>query len=368
MKFSCKQSELVEALSNVQRAVSNKSNMAVLEGILIEANSGNLKFSGYNLEMGIITSICANVENSGSIVLSAKLFTEIVRRLPNEIVVLETDSQFKAHITSGMSEFSLIGIDPKEFPEMPKTENPNTIEIESNILKSMIRQTIFAVADTDSKPIHTGTLFDIKNESLTMVSVDGYRLALRKENIKEKLELRFVVPGKTLSEVLRLIPDSEDKKVKILIGIRHIVFEVENYFIISRLLEGDFLDYQATIPEAFTTKLDMNTKTLTSSVERVSLMVTDRLKSPVRCLICSDKIKLSCHTSIGKANDELECSAEGNSVEIGFNNKYMIDALRNSDTDEVMIQFNGPLSPIKVMPKQGDAFLFLVLPVRLKSE
>jgi DNA polymerase-3 subunit beta len=231
----------------------------------------------------------------------------------------------------------------------------------------MIRQTIFAVAESDAKPIHTGTLFEIKENRIREVSVDGYRLAMRSERVQNEEEFSFVVPGKTLSEVLKLLSD-EDKNVTISDGSRNIIFGIENYSVLSRLLEGDFLDYNAAIPTSHATEISVQTRSFIDSVERVSLLITDRLKSPVRSIFDRNEIKLSCSTAIGKASDQFTAQLSGDSVEMGFNKRYLLDALRNTEGDEIKIQLNGPLSPMKVLPKNGDAFLFLVLPVRLKNE
>lgn len=368
MKFNCERQKLAEALSNVQRAVSTKSTIAALEGIKITAKGDRIELQGYNLEIGIQTKTEANITEEGSVVLGARLFTDIVRKLPEENVTIITNENLSTILESGGSKFTLTGISPEEFPELPEITEPQIIEIPSSTLKSMIKQTIFAVADIDTKPIHTGTLFDIKNNSITLVSVDGYRLALRKEAIQESDALTFVAPGKALSETLKLIRDDDESKVKISAGNRHIIFETQEYKILSRLLDGEFLDYKSTIPESYSTKITAGTRTLLESVERVSLLITERLKSPVKCSVSESCIKLSCATSIGKATDQITAAAEGQNVEIGFNSKYMTDALKNTDTDEIEIQMNGPLSPIKILPKEGDSFLFLVLPVRMKSE
>jgi DNA polymerase-3 subunit beta len=373
MKIQCQKSQLVEAVSNVQRAVSSKSTLAALEGILLKTTTnGDLKLCGYDLELGITTVIEAQVDEPGEVVLSARLFGDIVRRLPDETVTILVDEKMITQITCGPSEFSIVGIPSSEYPELPSVEGASSIDLTSPILKSMIRQTLFAVADTDAKPVHTGTLFNIENGIIRLVSVDGYRLAMRTEMInlkfEEEDEIRFVVPGKTLSEVIKLLPD-QDENVEILVGRRHIIFKIEKYSVISRLLEGEFLDYKAAIPAQFTTEVTVNTRNLINSVERVSLLITDRLKSPVRCIFSEDgEIKISCVTSIGKANDELSAQITGPEVEIGFNNRYLLDALRNADTDEVKVQLTGPVSPMKIVPTQGDSFLFLVLPVRLKQE
>ena len=365
MKIQCQKSQLVEAVSNVQRAVSSKSTLAALEGILLKTTTnGDLKLCGYDLELGITTVIEAQVDEPGEVVLSA--------RLPDDTVTILVDEKMITQSTCGPSEFSIVGIPSSEYPELPSVEGASSIDLTSPILKSMIRQTLFAVADTDAKPVHTGTLFNIENGIIRLVSVDGYRLAMRTEMInlkfEEEDEIRFVVPGKTLSEVIKLLPD-QDENVEILVGRRHIIFKIEKYSVISRLLEGEFLDYKAAIPAQFTTEVTVNTRNLINSVERVSLLITDRLKSPVRCIFSEDgEIKISCVTSIGKANDELSAQITGPEVEIGFNNRYLLDALRTADTDEVKVQLTGPVSPMKIVPTQGDSFLFLVLPVRLKQE
>ncbi|MBR2734944.1 MAG: DNA polymerase III subunit beta [Clostridia bacterium] len=368
MKFSCEKNKLVEALSNVQKAVAQKSTIPALEGVLLTTSDMKISLCGYNTELGITTNIPAQITEEGSIVLNAHLFTEIIRKLPHDLVEITLDDKFVVHISSGKSSFELMGIDAKEFPNLPAVDASSAFELSSDILKSMIRQTIFSVAENDSKPVHTGTLFEIKNKEITLVSVDGYRMAMRTEPIKEDLDLRFVVPGKTLREVLRLLP-MEDEQIKISAGMRHIVFEVGDYIIISRLLEGEFLDYKSTIPKTIQNTVKVSTNGFIDSIERVSLLITDRLKSPVRCVFSKDRINISCVTTIGKADDEVACSSDIKSdFEIAFNNKYMSDALRNTDCDEVEVQLSGALSPIKILPKEGNSFLFLVLPVRIKAQ
>lgn len=369
LNFKCEKSKLVEALSNVQKAVSQKSTIAALEGVLITAeDSGYVEFCGYNAELGIRTTLPATVKKAGKAVLSARFFTEIVRKLPSDLAELTISDNLTAKITGGQSNFELISLDASEFPSLPEIENARCFELPSAVVKSMIRQTVFAVSELDTNPIHTGTLFEIKNKTISLVSVDGYRLALRQESIKEDLELSFVVPGKTLKEVMHLLPDS-DEPVKISAGMRHIGFYIGGYSVISRLLEGEFIDYKATVPEKSKYKLSVNTQDFIDSIERVSLLITDRLKSPVRCLLSKSCVHISCITSIGKANDEIPVKSNiDEEFEIAFNNKYMTDALRNTDCDEIELHLNGPLSPIKIVPKKSNSFLFLVLPVRIKAD
>ena len=319
------------------------------------------------MELGITTVIPAFVMEPGKAVLSAKLFSDIVRRTPAETVTVSVDEKNMATLESGYSRFSIIGIPAEEFPELPKLSDSTQISLPGALLKSMIRQTLFAIAESDAKPIHQGSLFSLENGILDVVSVDGYRLAVRREPVDFSEDLSFVVHGKTLSELLKLIKDSEEP-VEISAGRRHILFKIDNYTVISSLLEGEFLNYKAAIPPESQTEVVLKTREAIDSVERVSLLITDRLKSPIRCLFDNNEVKLNCTTSMGRASDQLDVEMTGQSVEIGFNNRYLLEALRNTECDEVKVQLGGPLSPMKVVPKEGDSFLFLVLPVRLKSE
>lgn len=367
MKFTVNKSDITEAVSNIQRAVSTKTSIPALEGILLSATETGLELCAYDLELGITTVIPAFVMEPGKAVLSAKLFSDIVRRTPAETVTVSVDEKNMATLESGYSRFSIIGIPAEEFPELPKLSDSTQISLPGALLKSMIRQTLFAIAESDAKPIHQGSLFSLENGILDVVSVDGYRLAVRREPVDFSEDLSFVVPGKTLSELLKLIKDSEEP-VEISAGWRHILFKIDNYTVISSLLEGEFLNYKAAIPPESQTEVVLKTREAIDSVERVSLLITDRLKSPIRCLFDNNEVKLNCTTSMGRASDQLDVEMTGQSVEIGFNNRYLLEALRNTECDEVKVQLGGPLSPMKVVPKEGDSFLFLVLPVRLKSE
>ena len=367
MKFTVNKSDITEAVSNIQRAVSTKTSIPALEGILLSATETGLELCAYDLELGITTVIPAFVMEPGKAVLSAKLFSDIVRRTPAETVTVSVDEKNMATLESGYSRFSIIGIPAEEFPELPKLSDSTQISLPGALLKSMIRQTLFAIAESDAKPIHQGSLFSLENGILDVVRVDGYRLAVRREPVDFSEDLSFVVPGKTLSELLKLIKDSEEP-VEISAGRRHILFRIDNYTVISSLLEGEFLNYKAAIPPESQTEVVLKTREAIDSVERVSLLITDRLKSPIRCLFDNNEVKLNCTTSMGRASDQLDVEMTGQSVEIGFNNRYLLEALRNTECDEVKVQLGGPLSPMKVVPKEGDSFLFLVLPVRLKSE
>lgn len=367
MKFTVNKNDITEAVSNIQRAVSSKTSIPALECILLTASESSLELCAYDLELGMTTVIPARVEEPGKAALTAKIFSDIVRKTPDETVTVTVDEKNMASIESGYSKFSIISTPAQEFPELPKLTDSTKLGLPSNVLKSMIRQTLFAVAESDAKPIHQGSLFHLENGILDVVSVDGYRLAKRSEPVEFKEDISFVAPGKTLGEILRLLKDTDDV-VEISAGRRHILFHIENYTVISSLLEGEFLNYKAAIPPDSKTEVVVKTREVIESVERVSLLITDRLKSPVRCQFAEDEIKLLCTTAMGRASDQLTAEITGDDVEIGFNNRYLLDALRNTECDEVKIQLGGPLSPMKIVPKEGDSFLFLVLPVRLKND
>ena len=367
MKLSCLRTDLTSAVSNVSRAVSAKASIPALEGVLIKAYGNMINISGYNLEIGITTNIEASVQQEGEVVLSAKLFLDIVRRLPEEIVSLETDDRLVTYITSGKVDYQIVGMSSIEYPDLPTFQQTDSVTVNAKILRDMIRQTVYAVSDNNSKPIYTGSLYEIKQNVLRIVAIDGFRMAIRSENVESDSNTSFVVPGKTQLEVLKLLTEDE-ASVEIMIGQRHITFKMNSYRVISRLIEGTFLDYQATIPATQKTELIMNTRMMIDSVERMSLLNSERVPSPVRCRFLENEVRLSCSSSVGRANDVISVPIIGESVEIGFNNRYMLEALKNTDTDEVKMILNGPVSPIVIKPVKGDSFLSIVVPVRLANE
>lgn len=367
MRFICETSKITEAILNTQRAVSTKTSLPSLAGILITATGGNVVLSGYDLEIAITTKVEARVLEEGNVILDASLFSEMLRRVPAETVDITVDDKSVAQISSGSYQATITGIPGIEYPELPTVTDGINLTLQSDMLRSMITQTVYAVAENDLKPAHTGIMFEIEESTLRLIAVDGYRLAIRKEQIKESGNMRFIVPKKALMELVKLMGE-EDKEIIFHIGRRHILFEIGDFVVISRLLEGEFLDFRNAVPEGQTTELIVNTRSLIGAIDRLSLLIIDRLKSPVRCKIEKGDISLKCTTTRGKAQDNVSCEQTGEKVELGFNHKYFIEALRATDTDSVRIQFNGALSPIKIMPMEGESFLFLVLPVRLKAE
>ena len=368
MKFSCEKALLQAAISTTSRAVSPKSSIPALEGILLEAGN-DLRLTGYNLETGIRTIVPAVIREEGTLVLGARLFGEIVRKLPDDIVTFQSEN-YMVNIKCGMSEFNILGTDPEEFPELPTVEYQNSLILPQSRLKAMISQTLFAVSDNESRPIHTGSLFEVDSNGLTIVSVDGYRLALRHESIdkKEGAEtFSFVVPGAALSEVEKICSDV-DEPASVTQGARHVMFKVGDTMLVSRRLEGEFLAYRQAIPRNNTIHVEGETRALLSSIDRVSLIISDKLKSPLRCVFDSNLLKISTKTAIGDAYDECPLSGDGGGLEIGFNNKYLMDALKAAPADKVRLELTTGVSPCVILPTEGEEnFLYMVLPVRLKA-
>lgn len=367
MNIVCDKQLLTEAVANVSRAVSSKNTLAALEGVLLKAHGDRIDLTGYDLELAISTTIEATVVEEGEIVLTARIFLDMIRRMPSETISIVSDEKMLTQVKGGVTEYTILGIPASEYPELPSISQATQVSIGKETLKNMIDQTLFAIATNDAKPAHMGALFDMKENGLNVVAVDGYRLALRRERVTSEEELYFIVPGKSLQEVSKLIRDDEGD-ISINVSKRHIIFEIGGYRIISRLLEGDFLDYRAAIPEGGNTTIRISTKELISAIDRTSLLISDTIKSPLRMQFNDGTIRISCSTALGKAYDELSCQQEGEDVEIGFNSRYMLEALKAGEGDELRLVLNGPLSPMKLMPLEGDAFVFLVLPVRLKSE
>ncbi len=367
MKFSCEKALLSSAVAVTSRAVAAKSSIPAMEGILIEAGE-TLRLTGYNLETGIQAGVPAEIKEKGSLVLSARLFGEIVRKMPDDVVVFSSNG-YTVNIKCGLSEFNILGTDPEEFPELPSVEQQNALTLGQPVLRSMIAQTLFAVSDNESRPIHTGSLFEVEEDRLTVVSVDGYRLALRREKVDEKRgaeSFSFVVPGSALGEVEKICAGEES--VTITQGARHVMFQTGDTVLVCRRLEGEFLPYRNAIPKNNTIQVDVDAKTLLACIDRVSLIISEKLKSPLRCVFGDGMVSITTKTAIGDAADQCPVSGDGQGLEIGFNNKYLMDALKAAPADRLRMEFTSGVAPCVILPAGGEEnFIYMVLPVRLKA-
>ena len=368
MKFICSKTELLASVSTASRAAAQKSPVPALEGLLLEAFEDKVKISGYDLKTGITTVFPADVKEQGSIVLNSRLFGEIIRRLPDDEVTIRADESLMTHISCLMSEFEILGMSPVDYPELPAVDTQHTLRVEAAKLRSMIGQTNFAVSFDESRPIHTGSLFEVENGILTVVAVDGFRLALRREQISDSSDAcSFVVPGAALSEVEKILGDG-DEEVTVSQGDKHIMFVIGGTVLISRRLEGEFLNYKNSIPRDGKYVIEADRRSLVESVERVSLIISEKLKSPIRCTFEDGVLKMLSYTAIGKASDECSVSGDGEGLEIGFNNRYLSEALKAAPADTVKLLLTSSVSPCVIIPSDGsDNFLYMILPVRLKA-
>lgn len=365
MKFSCDKTKICEAINNVSKAVAIKSTMPALEGIKLVLSNNILELTGYDLEIGIRTQIQVKSEDSGEYVINARLFSEITKRMPDGELLFFIDENLNVRISSGVTEYDISAYSADEYPDLPTMENEKQFNITQGVFKSMINQTIFAVSTVDNKPILTGELFDIENGVFNLVAIDGYRLAIRTENINCSEKFYFVVPSKALSEIARLLKDDEDL-CNVFVSDRHIMFDINGYYFFSRLLEGDFHNYKTSLFNDFKTEIIVKTRDFLNSLERCSLLISEKHKAAVKCNFNTNEMQIDCKTAIGKVSDEITLDLNGDPVLIAFNNKYIMDALKASESDKVKIHMNGSNRPIKILPMQGDSYTFLLMPVALK--
>lgn len=367
MKFICDKNELSEAIVSVSKAVPQRSTIQALEGIKVKVSANEVELTAYNLEMGIKTTINATADTDYEFVASARLFSEFTKKMNGDDITVEVDDNNVVRLSSNSTECSFSAMSADEYPELPVVDAQRSFHVQQAVLKSMINMTSYAVSQSESKPIFTGELFDIEEGKFTLVAIDGFRLAIRTETIGTNEKYHFVVPKKALQEVSNLLNDDDDKECTISVNERHIIFEINNFFVISRLLEGAFHNYKLSIPNGFKTEVFVNKKDFSSSLERCSLIINEKNKSPIRCEVSGGVMKISCKTSVGRVNDAVSADIKGEGVTIGFNNKLVLEALRAAEGDKVRIRFNGAMKVIEILPPMGEDYIFLVMPIQLKG-
>lgn len=369
MKFTCEKYLLSLSVSTAGRAAASKSAIPALEGLLVEAVESGVRITGFDLKKGIYNSFAADVADPGSVVIPAKLLGEIVRKLPDGIVTVSSDEYNAVNIVCSRADYNIIGSSAEDYPELPSMEHGSTITISQEALSGMIAQTSFAISTMESRPVYTGALLEVEEGVLTMVAVDGYRLALRKESVDscDVDNMRFIVPGSALNDVEKICITPEET-VNISVDSKSVSFAVGDTVLISRRLEGDFLNYRKTVPFEFPVQLKIQRSEMIRCAERVSLIIDDRSKNPLRCRFGDGQMVISCSTPLGSAEDT--CSLEGNGGEmvVGFNNSYLLDALKAAPADTLTVNLISGSSPCVLTAEDGtDRFLYMVLPVRLRA-
>ena len=322
-------------------------------------------------------------EGDDELIVNARLFNEILRKMSSDEVTIDIDEKLNITISGNATTYNISAIPATEYPDFPSITNEEPIEIPQYILRNMIDHTKHAVATNENKPILTGQLFDIEDGLFRMVAIDGFRLAVRNERITASDKLNFVVPSKALSEISKILskndpiqsnPENQESKAdkpellcKIYKDLKHITFEISGYYVVSRLLTGEFHNYKASIPENFTTEVVIKTKEFTDSIDRCSLLINEQTKCPIKCTFENNSLKVNCKTSIGKVDDVIEAEVNGDPIEIGLNSRFLLDALKACDTDKIRIQLQAPNRPVKILPMIGDSFVFLLMPIQLKN-
>ncbi len=371
MKIICEKDKILKALNSVTKAVASKTTMPILEGILIQTNENEVKLTTYDLEIGIEYIIECEVKEQGATVVNAIMFSEIIRKLPDTDINIELNEKNLLVIECEGSLYKLATMNPTEFPELPQINIENSIEIEQNALKDMIRKTIFAVSTEENRPIFTGCLFEISNNKLNLVAVDGFRLAWKSRFLQSKInDFTAVIPGRTLNEINKIILDSFDT-IKIGVAKNQALFEMENCKVVTRLLDGEFLNYSSVIPENWETRIRVNKDIIQNCFERISLISSSSIekekKYPVKVMIDIGKVTISCTNQTGDAKEEIYVSTEGKNLEVGFNPKYFLDALRAIDDEEVFLDFGTNISPCIIRPVDDGDYKYMILPIRLKD-
>lgn len=368
MKFSCEKNLLVSAISVASRTVAMKSAIPALEGIYIRAGV-KVMLSGYNLETGITVSVDAEIRETGEAIFPSRLFFDIVRKLPDDTVEVSVDENFKVSIRGGISSFSITAMSAEDYPELPDVESEKGVVLPQKQLKEMLSGTIFAVSENQARPIHTGCLFEVTDDGITVIAVDGYRLALRRWTPEGGVgrQMKFVAPAAALKEVEKILTDSDDD-CTFYLGTKHILFTIGEATLVCRILEGEFLDWRRVLPENNPIKLAANVSAITDSIERVSLVISEKLKSPVRCTFGDQTADFRTISTIGTAHDVCQIAGDGKDLEIGFNCRYLLDALRAVPDGECMLELSNGLSPIVLTPCDDTRrYSYMVLPVRLKA-
>lgn len=366
MNIICNKSSLIKGVGTVIRAVSQKTTMPILQCILLNAEGDIFSLTGNDLELGVYCTAEAVVKKEGKVAVNAKIFSEIIRRLPEEEVIIDSDDQDNITIQSGKSKFNIPGQKGADFPLLPEVKSENQMVLPQNEFRQMIQKTIFSIAQEDSgRPVLTGELVDVRDGYLYLVAVDGFRISMQRTEISGDKTFKMTVPGKTLNELNKILSSEEDDLMTVTFTGRHILFKMDSTILVSRLLEGEFLNYERNLNMSFTTRAYVNRRELLDSIDRAALISKEGKNSPVRFDIRQDKIIITSNTEAGSAYEEVPIRLEGEGMITAFNPKYYMDALRAIDDDTVCILYSSSLSPCIIQGSQTENYKYFILPIRL---
>ena len=363
MKIVCTKSNLLTGVQTVSKAVPNKTTMSILECILVDTTNGDIRLTANDMELGIETVIEGEILEKGMIALDAKIFLEIVRKLPDNDITIETDSSFKTTITCEKAKFNIIGKSGEDFSYLPEIERNDSVVISQFTLKEVIRQTIFSIADNENNKLMTGELFEIADDMLKVVSLDGHRISIRKIALKNSYgNKKVVVPGKTLSEISKILSGDMDKDVNIFFTDKHILFEFGNTTVVSRLIEGEYFKIDQMLSSDYETKIKMNKRELLDCIDRATLLVKEGDKKPVIIDVRDTSMQLKMNSTVGSMDEDIDIEKEGKDLKIGFNPKFLIDALRVIEDEEIMLYMVNPKAPCFIKDEE-ESYIYMILPV-----
>jgi len=364
MIFICEKQKLQEGVLITQKAITGKSTMPVLEGIYIKATKKEITLIGSDMDVSIETIVEANVIEEGTVVIDSKIFGEIIRKLPNSQVRIERIENDTLQISCEKSVFNVVYMNADEFPSLPQIDEAKQIQIPQNILKNMIKSTSFAVALDETRPILQGILFEMKNRKLNLVALDGYRLAIKTEYLDSDFDIEVVIPGKTLNEVSKILDDIETI-VNITFSSNHILFNLNKTRIISRLLDGKFVNYNSLLPQEHKLLVEVNKQDLQNGIERASLMAKDGNSNLIKLEVQQENLVITSNSQLGKVREEVGITMQGEGIQIAFNSRYLLDVLKNMEEDVVVLEMTSSVTPCIIKAKETDSYRYLVLPVRL---
>jgi len=367
MKFICKKSDLLKGVNIVLKAVPSKTTMSILECILIDASTHQIKLTGNDMELGIETIIEGDILEKGVVAIDAKIFSEIVRKLPDNEVTIETDSNFKTKITCEKAKFDIAGKSGEDFSYLPYIERADFISVSQFSLKEIIKQTIFSISDNENNKMMTGELFEVKDYSLKVVSLDGHRVSIRNLELRESYaDRKVIVPGKTLIEISKILSGEMDSFVNIFFTKNHIVFEFDETVVVSRLIEGEYFRIDQMLSGDYETKVKVNKKELLNCIDRATLLVKEGDKKPIIIQVNDGEIHLKITSGLGSMHEEIVIDKEGKDILIGFNPKFLMDALRVIDDEMVTLYMMNPKAPCFIRDDRGT-YIYMILPVNFNS-
>ncbi len=367
MRFTCSQAALSKAVNTVSKAVSAKTTMPVLKGILLQVKGSELYLTASNLDLSLESKIEVQDMEEGSVVVNARLFGEIIRRLPNAMVIAETDEQNSLNISCLGSEFSLVTLPSEDFPSIGTIENNEILTINKDAFRKLIDRTCFAASIDEKKGVLVGCLLKFKDNIMEMVALDGFRMAVAREEVSDSKERSVIIPARSLAEIARIMAESVEEEVICYIDEKKVQITTDNTRIIARLLEGEYIKYNDIIPKSYKTRVIVSREDLQSSIERASLLAKEGKNNLIKLTIANGSLAISSRSEEGNVNEVVDIESEGDDIVIGFNSKYITDSLKALSDEEICMEFTSPVSASLIKPVEGEAYTYLVLPVRISA-